>query len=486
MPQHKRTLPMLANAVAAGLFVTLSAHASLQPVPDAEGLEVIVPAQVSQEGEALLYQSHVRLSDYAAAQHAVSSVGRIMRSSEMGHSDYADQLPERAMQRQGEIWLQLQNEAIHFVDSGAYSSMRVSDGQWQANEPLALADLAKATFTYQMHHSGGRWADYDLDDAITYTPVGYLGNLMRQLLEQHYQDAYFVDTDGNKNLASLAQGLDALHGLIYAWVRWHKPGGSDDMGRLSEERMEQRLGISQAELLELGRSLTATLDQHWSDDLSAYAEEGRADYSLADFGSLMRGHKGLYELLYIFGDEDDQASAKALFERKATMLSGLMNSGEVVQDWGVATSFSFTPDGVIATSDVIDTASQWRFLNHLTGGFGTLRENEGTSGFVNDQPELKALIADFSDQLLRGAQDYQSDADGLVVRQLALADGKITDSSHSTASIGWYLTAAGYAYRSGDAFDRPDAWKDDSALAERSRALYDHILLQNAWLVRHF
>ncbi len=481
---RRTPFPMACLASALVASLTLTAHASYAPAPAAEGIEIIVPASVSPDGQALLHNDSLRLRDYSVAQHALASVGRIMRSSEMGDPAYADQLPEHGMRRQAEAWLALQNEAIHFVGSEAFSRMHVADGQWQGSAPLSLSDLAKAIFTYQMHHSGGRWADYGLDDAITYTPVGYLGNLTRQLIEQHYQDAHFVDTHGEKNLASLAQGLDSLHGLIYAWVRWHKPGGSDDMGGLSEKRMEQRLGISQVELLDMGRELAARLDQHWSDELSAYAEGERADYSLADFGSLMRGHKGLYELLYIFGNQEDQASAKILFERKATMLTNLIQSDQAVQDWGVVERFSFTPDGVVTTSEVIDTASQWRLLNHLTGGFGTLRENEGTSGFVSQRPELRALITGFSDRLLGAAQPYQSDADGLIVRQLALSDGQFIDSSHSTASIGWYLTAAGYAYRSGEDFDRPEAWEHDSELAERSRGLYDHMLLQNAWLLQ--
>lgn len=466
------------------LALSISAHASYAPAPSASGVDLIVPAQVSAEGQALLYRESLRLADYAAAQHALASAGRIMRSSEMGHADYADQLADNAMQQQAETWLRLQVEANRFLGSEPYGTLQVKDESWQGGQAMKLAELAHASFTYQMHHSSGRWSEFGLEDAINAGPIGYLGMLMRELTQTRYQNGTFIGADGEHDLASLAQGLDALHSLNYAWVRWHKPGGSDDMGGLSQERMEQALGISLNELLQMNQALAETLDNYWSDELSAYAENNQADYSLDDFGSLMRGHKGLYEVLYIFGNEQDKANAKQLFERKASMLSALIDSDDVVRDWGVAAAVRFTTDGVQATSDNIDTASQWRLLNHLTGGFATLRENEGTAQFLGEHPELSSLTSSFSDHLLRAAQQYQSGEDGLLVSQLTLADGQITDNSHSMSAIGWYITAAGYAYRTGEAFDRPGAWSEDAELAARSRALYDHILKHNNWLLQ--
>ncbi|MCG5526517.1 hypothetical protein LRB11_16565, partial [Ectothiorhodospira haloalkaliphila] len=73
---------------------------------------------------------------------------------------------------------------------------------------------------------------------------------------------------------------------------------------------------------------------------------------------------------------------------------------------------------------------------------------------------------------------------GLMVSRLDWQSGDILDAVPQVSAIGWFVTAAGNGYRSGNAFDRPGAWEDDPQLAERSRALYDTLLHHNAWLLK--
>ncbi len=482
------TPTLLRRAVSAGMgslaLASLPALANYGTLPEAAGVDLPVPSQVSDDGEALFYQEALYHRDISAVQHAMASVGRIMRDSEMGHENYAPELADAPMAAQGQAWLDLQQQAeAFFTDGGAVGTMVQEGGEWVPGREMNLADLSQAAFSYHMHHSGGRWADHGLENAITYGPAGYLGAITQRLYESHYGQRGFQDVESERDAASLSHGLDALHSLTYSWVRWDKPGGADDMGQLSEERMEAAHGISLERLVAISRNLADTLDAAWDGDRQTYDLDNDGAYHLDTLGSLVRGHKALYEILYVFGDEEDQALAEQLFERKADMALALLESDEALRDWGLAERVVFTEEGVKADGERIDTESQWRFLNHFAGGFGTLREREGTSSFLENRPELGERIGELSDRLLQAALDYQLGEDGLMQRRLAVADGEVIDERRQVAAIAWFATAAGNAYRSGEAFERPGDWGDDAELEASSRALYDAIRANNDWLL---
>ncbi|MBE0487529.1 MAG: hypothetical protein IBX53_00495 [Halomonas sp.] len=482
------TPSLLRRAVAAGMgglaLASLPALANYDTLPEASGVDLPIPAQVGDDGEALFYQEAFYHRDLSAVQHAMASVGRIMRDSEMGHEGYDANLAEAPMAAQGQAWLDLQQQAAaFFTDEGAVGTMVQEEGEWVPGREMNLADLAQAAFSYHMHHSAGRWADHGLEEAITFGPAGYLGAITQRLTQSHYGQRGFQDVESERDAASLAHGLDVLHSQAYSWVRWDKPGGADDMGQLSEERMEAAHGISLERLVEISRNLAGTLDAAWDGERRIYDLDNDGAYHLDTLGSLVRGHKALYEILYVFGEEDDRDLAAQLFERKADMTLALLDSDQALRDWGLAERVVFTGEGVKADGERIDTESQWRFLNHLTGGFGTLRERDGTSSFLETRPELGEGIGELSDRLLQAALDYQLGDDGLMQRRLAVADGEVIDERHQVAAIAWFATAAGNAYRSGEAFERPGDWGDDTELEARSRALYDAIRANNDWLL---
>lgn len=479
---------LLHLSVAAGMgslaLASLPALANYDTLPEASGVDLPIPSQVDADGAALFYQEALYHRDVSAVQHAMASVGRIMRDSEMGHEDYDANLAEAPMAAQGQAWLDLQQQAAaFFTDEGAVGTMVQEEGEWGPGREMNLADLAQAAFSYHMHHSGGRWSDHGLENAITYGPADYLGAITQRLYQDHYGQSGFQDVGSERDAASLAHGLDVLHSLAYSWVRWHKPGGADDMGQLSQDRMEAAHGISLERLVAISRNLAGTLGEAWDDERKTYDLDNDGAYHLDTLGSLVRGHKALYEILHVFGEDDDRALAERLFERKADMTLALLDSDEAIRDWGMAERVVYTTEGVRVDGERIDTESQWRFLNHLTGGFGTLRERDGTSGFLETRPELGERIGELSDRLLQAALDYQLGEDGLMHRRLAVEDGEVIDDRRQVAAIAWFATAAGNAYRSGEDFERPGDWGDDAELEARSRELYGAIRANNDWLL---
>lgn len=471
---------------AAVLGLSACASQESQPnyagLPAAEGMNLLIPAQVSADGEALFYNQALYHRDYSAVQHALASAGRVMRSSEMGHDGYYPELSGEPMKIQGEQWLGVMQAANSFLTSEGFAGTKIQqDGQWQPGRDLRLNELAQAAFSYHMHHSGGRWEGAGLYDEITYSPAAYLAAIPRHLNNNYYRDGAYHQ-QGEVNQASMAYGLDVLHSLSYSWVRWHKPGGADDMGQLTEERMAGVHGITKEELVTKARELAVTLNAAWNAESNSYDFGQGSEYSLDEFGSLVRGHKGLYEILYVFGNAQDKQTAEQLFNRNADMLLAVLQSDEVVQPWGMVSRIHFTSDGVEAASDRVETETQWRFVNHLTGGFGPLRERDGTSSFLETRPELSKAVGQVNDQLFQAALDYQLE-DDLMVRRLDFNTGQVTDARKQVASIAWYVTAVGNGYRSGERFDRPGSWDGEAELEERSRALYGSLRTNNDWLL---
>lgn len=463
----------------AAALMAWPAHANYQPLPEAAGVRPQIPAQFDADGTPLVYQDALHHRDYSAVMHALASVGRIMRDSEMGHPDYDAELAGDPMRRQGEAWLEVMQAAARMLMTDGAGSLVLDGDAWVAGEPFAIADLAHASFSYHMHHSAGRWGDLGLEAALTEDGTAYLSTMTRRLILQHYGAGSFADIDDTRDAATLAHGLDAMHALAYSFVRWDKPGGADDMGQLTQGHMERVHGVTVERLVELAENLAGTLDDSWDEQIGAYDLGDGGVYSLETLGSLLRGHKGLYEILVVFGDDTHRDTAARLFEYMAAMTEALAGSETAVRDWGIADAVVFTGNGVVADSERVDTEVQWRFLNQLTGGFSMLRERDGTSAFLATTPELPEAVGALSDRLLHAALDYQTDADGLMLRRVSLADGEVIDDRHQIASIGWFLTAAGNSYRAGSAFERPGDWGDDKALADRSAALYDIIRANN-------
>ncbi len=432
-----------------------------------------VAAAVSPERGADSYEGSA--ADTFAALGALTVKGRLMRDSELGHDAYRPTLSGEPMGRVGQIWLDLLRDArdSHFNDG------ELRDGD-PPDEPAAMVVHAEAAYIYHMHHSAGRFEGHGLFDELTHEPSPLLSQLGQYLLRERYSDGRFhrPDSAGEASDSSaMAQGLDAFHATAYAWVRWYKPGGASDMGQLDEATMEAWMGHDRGQLLGVARAIASTLDGHWDDEAGVYRFGGHGTtWAIDDLGALVRGHKGIYEILQVFGTEADRQVAARLFDRAAAVSEALLGEDGPATPWGLPAEVRFEDGAAVAAAEVIDVAAQWRLVHQLTGGFSILREREGTSTFLQERaPDLATTIGGGIDHLLVGALDHQL-VDGFVVTELDASDGSVRDDRTTTQAVSAFIRGVGNGYRTGNAFDRPGSWGEDAELAERSERLYDRFL----------
>ncbi len=421
-------------------------------------------------------EDKLRLDKHLARLNGLTVKGRIMRASELGHANYDDSLSAQPMAETGRRWLELFEQVERFSDLGILHPEL--HGESPEGTPR-LADYADAAYIYHMHHSGGRFEAHGLFDDLTHRPSTFLTQTGQRLLQEHFYDGRFHGQYGSA--AEMAQGLDAFHGLAYAWVRWHKPGGEDDMGQIEHDVMVAWMGHDYPDLLEIARQSAATLESAWDARAGAYDLGDGLSWPLADLASLIRGHKGLYELLHVFGSEDDRQLAETLFERAADMVDAVLDD-DLIRPWGLPAVVEFSDGRATAASDHVDIEAQWRLVHHLTGGFAMLREQDGTARFIErTRPELAEHIGQAIDRLLNAALEHHMH-EQTSASTIDYASGEVTEPATSIAAASAFVMAAGNGYRAGNAFDRPGSWDEDAELAERSRALYDAILAHAALL----
>ena len=414
-------------------------------------------------------------ADTFAALGALTVKGRLMRDSELGHDAYRPGLAGDPMGVVGRLWLDLlQYAEENHLDGG---ELRDVD---EPEQPAEMHVHAEAAYLYHMHHSAGRFEDHGLFEALTHEPSPLLSQLGQHLLEERYSDGVFHQPEQAGELldaSAMAQGLDAFHATAYAWVRWHKPGGESDMGRLDEATMEAWMGHDGEELLGNARTIAETLDEHWNEGAGVYrfGDDG-ATWAIDDLGALIRGHKGVYEILHVFGEANDRRTAAGLFDRAASMSEALLGEEGPATPWGLPAEVRFEEGTAVAATDVIDVAAQWRFVHQITGGFSLLREREGTSRFLDERaPDLTVTVGRGIDQLLVSALDHQL-VDGFVVAALDADDGSVRDHRTTTQAVSAFIRGVGNGYRTGTAFERPGSWDEDKELAGRSERLYDRFL----------
>lgn len=430
-------------------------------------------------------QETLHLADVTAAMHGVFTIGGISRGSEMGHDNYRPELAGDPMARRGQQWLELARVALAYQeDDGLAGSLERVEGDLRPVDSADNTTLASLAYSHHMHHRAGRWSDHDLYDAITYEPVGLITLAGRQVLDNLYADGtiHSDPTQAQWDRTSLSQGLSALHGHVYAWVRWHKPGGADDMGVVSEERLTVHLGYAAEEMLAPARALAATLDGAWDEAAGGYDFGDGTETGLADLGALLRGHKALYELLYIFGDEDDKKAARTLFDRAAQQVEAVAG---LAAPAGLPERLRFRDGRAEAVTDEVDLHAQWRYVMELTSGFGLTREREGTSEFIGRyRPETAEAVGGMVDTLLKGTLEHAV-VEGRLVSRLGYDDGRVVDDRTHVRALGYFLVGAGNAYRAGQAFERASDWDDaEEAVVARSRQLYDTLVSQAELLDR--
>lgn len=422
------------------------------------------------DGRVLVDADGMAAADAFATLGALTVKGRLMRDSEVGHEGYRPEASGEPMQVVGETWLALLERAhADLLEQGRMRAHAAADAE---AAPAAYADAA---YLYHMHHSAGRFEHLGLYDDLTHRPSPVISELTNHLVNERYADGSFHAANDSA-ADGFAYGLDALHDAAYAWVRQDKPGGADDMGQLERDTLAGWLGHSREDLVGIAREIADHADAVWDDAAGIYVLDQGTQWSLDQLGAMLRGHKGLYEILYLYGDADDQAAAETLADRAAAIAAAVLAGHGPMRDWGLPARLTFEDGKARAASDRVDVAAQWRLVHQLTGGFSLLRERDGTSGLIGERaPELEAQVGEAIDRLLLGALEYQLES-GTVPAALSYADGSVVDPSVTTRAVAAFVKAVGNGYRAGSAFDRPGAWEDDERLAARSRALYDAFL----------
>jgi hypothetical protein len=455
------------------------------------GLAYAIPSFLEPEGTPV-YEDTLRFRDYSNVKNGIFMTGALSRSSEMGHESYRPELSEEYMPRAGDLFVETFETllAAFFAEGRISSTVAAVEEGWQATGEIDLADYANASYTYRTHSRAERWLDEGhnaLAHAILYLPASYMAAIGEYVFKNHYEDGRFFHDEActQFDMESMSYGLGATIGTAYAWIRWHSPDGEEDMANLDHDLLYAFLGYDEDDLVELASETAAALDDDWDTEKEIYDFDSSTEYDLVALGSLLRGHKWLYEVLSIFGD--DRTTARTLADRTATMLDALVES-DVRTEWGLPTKVEYTEAGVEPVSDTVDVADQWQFINHVTGGWTVTRERDSelSPELLNENHDIIDEFDVFAEELLADALSHQFDDESYLISQLDYATGEIIDERYSAAAIGMFLTAAGNAYRV-ELFERADSWDEvEEAIETRSRELYDRLLANSALLEEEF
>ncbi len=481
------------------LVLTVSACETPEEPELSDPPEMLIPYAVDADGNGVFDQERIYAEDYSNTMHAVFMIAGNSRASQLGSENYRPELPE-GMGDRAQQWLDMVRVTDGFFNSSGRISpwFQESGEQFAKDGGLDLSVYPHLVYSYHMHHRSGRFEDFDgMYDSLNIEPANYLVSPGRYLLDNHYADGFFFHDDGTIDHESMSYGLGGIHGHIYAWVVWAKPDGADNMGMIDEERLTAWLGYSKEDIAGIALETATVLNEAWDDEagiydftqneswstgvmpsstvLSLVTETDGKTWNLDAVGAMIRGHKALYDALYMFGEGDESAeAAQQLFDRAAIMFERVM---PLAREWGLPERITFGSNGASAASDEVDVYHSFQFLNHLGGGYGWDRERDETAGFLGDQrPDLKDAIGELSDLMLQGAFTHLMQDDRIVSR-VSYEDGSVTDATTRVSTAGMFVTAAGNMYRKGSAFDRASDWPDlDEETVERSRMLYDSMI----------
>lgn len=475
--ERNNLLTIVIGALIIVITVPLVLYLMSEPEIEKEPVDpprFMIPAFITEDGEADFYNDRIYFRDYSNMMHAISIIAAMSRTSEIGNAAYRDGRWHEHMGDRAQQWLNLMMATdSYFNEYGKFIEYYSASGdKWLSSGSTNLADYPHGVYAYHFHHRGDRFSDFgNLEDQLYRIPAKYISDPGSYLLGEHYYRGRFGHAEGNVDHKSMSYGLGGLNGHFYAWVRWKKPGGADDMGLVSLERMIQFLGSGPEELTEISREIAEFLDKSWNQNYRIYDFGDGFTWQLDAIGAMIRGHKSLYDMLYMFGDEQDKAMAQTLFERSLVIYQ---NVEPLIKPWGLPERITFSTTGAEAGSETVDTYSWYQFLNHIDGGYSWLRERDGTSRFFERlNPEAKSAVNEMTDRALIGGMQYHIN-NGRLVSTVNYNDGSITDTRTGISATGMFITFAGNHYTNGASFAQASDWNNASQdVVERSAELYD-------------
>lgn len=455
---------------------------------DVEGQSVSfeVPRYIHQDGTAEFDDNGLRFVDYSNAAHGLGIATTAMRTSQWGHENYDEDLYYEQMPESAVLWLELLEDNLmeafyRDFDGRLWPYLEENGGEWVRAGDATLGDEYQyASYVYHVHHRSGRFVEehHNLDDIslfreLTFVPPPYQAGVGLHVLDERRDgDQIYNDLDQSEyGTESMAYGLAAANTNWYAWVRWSKPSGWDDMTRVPADTIQDFVGYSRDRLGELAGELKAELDNHWDESIGAYDIDG-STYTIDAAGAMIRGGKVLYDALYAF--HDDESAAMDQFEKTTRMFDEIYES-DIVEPHGVPSEIEFTANGVQAASDTVDVQRQWQFLGHFTNGYSLTRDRF-TDLLADNRSDIFDAVGEIADTLLLGAMDHQLGGDDILVAELDYNNGSITDDRHEAAAVGMFTAVAVEAYGAGTAFASSSDWDDvDAEVAANGEALYDTV-----------
>lgn len=429
--------------------------------------------EIDNPGNTIQVNRLTYFNDASHVLHGIFGFASLSRSSEAGHANFRPNLSSEPMAQRGRLWIQL----INLIDSQFHSEGRFISEINTAGRPVSsivnLREYPHGTYSYHMHHRGGRWEDHGLDFQIFFTALDYMVEPGFYLLGNHFRKGRFYHDTGKTNFDrfSMAYGMAGLQGHAYGWVRWQIPEGSDDMGLISEERLTARMKISYQELLTaFARPTAEVLLKTWDAKSGIYNFDGIKRWDLVSLSALLRGLKTVYEVLYVFGTSADKQAAEELAGHAATIIKNTM---KLSREWGLPAILEFSPKGPKAVSDQMNTEHLWTFVNHLGSGFAVFSEEEGMSQFSKGPlAGVRDMVGEELDKWLLFAL-RKGLADKLIAGAYSFETGEIIDSRNRLASVGIFTVAAANNYRMGNLFERARDWDSrPSDVVENSELLY--------------
>ncbi len=471
---HSKTIISFALIATLTIISFMGCTSGEVAVEEPSNPEVLIPFAISDTNEPFYPDNKIFVNDYSNLLHAVFMISGNSRESEYANEAYMPELFPDKMNERAEDWLNLVSVIDRFFhQSGRFDSwFELTDNSYEPSGEVDLSVYPHLVYSYHMHHRGSRFDDEILYDRLSREPSNYLVKPGRYLLGEVLKDGKFLHDDGSMDHKSMSYGLGGVHGHAYAWIIWAKPGGEDNMGIMPEEALEAWLDYSTDEMVEMYRSISRILDEAWIDEVSIYDFGDGTRWNLDAIGAMIRGKKAMYDVLYMFGTDEDREIAHTLFERTVSMFETV---NQIVRPWGLPTEVEFTAEGAVAASDEVNLSDWYQFLNHIGGGYSFDREREGTAMFItNEREDLFDIIGELSDTALNGTLEYHLNADGRLVNLVSYEDGSVVDDTLRVSTAGMFITMAGNIYRKGSMFERASDWDSVSdEVAERSRALYD-------------
>jgi len=409
--------------------------------------------------------------------HGIFAMATFSWESEAGHPRYRPELAGEPMARQARLWMRLREQVEEsFFDGGRFLPHPLDPNDPSPRE-VDLTDFSHGVYAYHMHKRSARFASHGLEDALVYAGIGYLVRPGIYLMRHHFREGRFEHHlgPGAFDKASMVHGLAGMQGHVYAWVRWAKPAGRDDMGRLSQEDLKNWMVYGPDALVEeFARPAATVLLDAWDQEAGIYRFDDDLVWSLDELGSLLRGLKVVYETLYLFGTDEDRSLASTLASHAARVLEGTL---ALSRPWGLPDAVSFNPEGVRPESEETRAESLWSFVNHLGGGFAIFSQAEGSSALVVRGPlgSLRRPLGEAIDQWITHALAQRS-IGGMLPTSYRYADGTVLDSHSGIAAVGIAVVAITNHYQWGGSFVRASEWGTvDPGTASRSRALYDFL-----------